>query len=506
MRSNKPRALLVVPMWPAPSGNGVAMRAHLLLSALARDHRVDVWCVPVAGVQSGGRRPEANAARSSIAELETDPGWILASRAGAPALRELGRPSACRFVTHRAVADLHRDFGPSGYRCTLVYRSYLLPFVEAASKDRGALGLRIVDLDDDEATTRRRLAELETDPASAARHRLEAELFERFEAEHLPWADHLLAAQDSHARRLRRRLPDLGIDVLPNAVHVPRSSSAQESRAQHRRPRGAGESRGDNRPKSSSEAGAGPAPSYEAGAGPAPSSEVGAGPAPSSEVGAGLAPARVGEMGFRPPKSGASDEGRATSKATSDLHLLFVGTLSYLPNRAAAKELAEEILPLLRRGSLEVRLRLIGRRPPPDIALLARLQGVELVTDALDLEPHYAWAHQVVLPLRAGGGTRIKILEAFAAGVPVVATAMAADGLRVQDGEELLIAESAEALAEASLRLLRSPDLAGSMARRAFRWVRRHHDRGQVADRLADRIAELCGSNLLRSNLPSQEL
>ncbi|MEM1180510.1 MAG: glycosyltransferase [Acidobacteriota bacterium] len=410
--SGNPRALLVVPMWPAPSGNGVAMRAHLLLTALARDHRVDVWCIPVAGAQPGEPHRGAGITRGVVATLEVDPGWILASRAGAQTLRDLGRPAACRFVTHRAVAELRRAFGPFDYRCTVVYRSYLLPFAAAASADPAALGLRIVDLDDDEATTRRHLAGLAPAAAAADRHRLEAELFEGFESEHLPWAHHLLAAQEAHAGRIRRRWPDRPVDILPNAVHIP-ALLRQE---------------------------------------------------------------------------------RPTTGEPRTLHLLFVGTLSYLPNRAAVTELASVITPRLRENGLKVRLRIIGRQPPPDIAELGQLDGVELVTDARDLGPHYAWTDQVVVPLRAGGGTRIKILEAFAHRVPVLATAMAADGLDVRDGRELLLAESAEELVAASRWLQRSPSVARDLAERAFHWVQRHHERALVAERLADRISRLASS------------
>ncbi|MEO1088432.1 MAG: hypothetical protein AAFY88_29720, partial [Acidobacteriota bacterium] len=182
-RPEKPRALLVVPIWPAPTGNGVAMRADLLFSALARDHRVDVWCIPVAGAQPGPRPDHGAIERSVVAELEVDPGWVLASRAGAPALRQLGRPSACRFITHKAVSELRRELAPFDYRCTLVYRSYLLPFVEAAEISPGALGLRLVDLDDDEAMTRPRHADVHPEGETSAMHRDEAELIEELAAQ-----------------------------------------------------------------------------------------------------------------------------------------------------------------------------------------------------------------------------------------------------------------------------------------------------------------------------------
>ncbi|MEM8962531.1 MAG: glycosyltransferase [Acidobacteriota bacterium] len=408
---SKPGALLVTPIWPASSGNGLAMRAGLLLRALARDHRVDVWCIPVSGGSEAlpaARQPSID--RHVVAGLEIDPGWLLATRVGPEALLRLGRPTACRFVTHTAVARLHGELDPLDYRYTLVFRSYLLPFVRPIEQSGGSLGFRLVDLDDDEATTHRRLAEL--DPTHAARHRLEAELYETLEATHLPWADHLLVAQDEHAERVRRRLPGLGVDVLPNAVAVPDRSTSWE------------------RPE-------------------------------STEVGA------------------------------TALRLLLAGNLTYLPNRAAARELALAIVPRLRSQGLNVRLRLIGRRPSPDVVELGTLDDVELLTDVDDLEPHYAWADQVVLPLRAGGGTRIKILEAFASGVPVVTTSMGADGLRVRDGEHMLIAETVDELVAASLRLTRSPDLCRSLSESAYDWVRRHHDQDGVSHRFADSLEVL---------------
>ncbi|MEM7356416.1 MAG: glycosyltransferase family 4 protein, partial [Acidobacteriota bacterium] len=401
----KPAALLITPIAPATAGNGLAMRAGLILEALRRDHTVQVWRVPAAG---GGPGDSAEI----VAPLEVDPAWTLANRAGLEARRQLGRPELCRFATHRAVGELRRSIGRPAFRVTVVLRSYLLPFARPVDRAGGTLGLRVVDLDDDEEATRRRLANLlraAGDVQGAQREALEAELFKAHEAASLPWAHRLLSAQADHVERLRARYPESQVGVLPNAIDTAAWSRADRDGSQ--------------------------------------------------------------PVDGRPAR------------------LLLVGNLGYLPNQAAARELAGEILPVLRAKGLDAEARLVGRQPSRAVRELDRLVGVTVWPDVPDLRPHYAWADQVLLPLRAGGGTRIKILEAFAAGVPVISTPLGAEGLAVVAGEHLLLAESVDELAASALRLAREPDLADRLARQARRWVRRHHDRRSVADRLADQLA-----------------
>jgi glycosyltransferase involved in cell wall biosynthesis len=161
---------------------------------------------------------------------------------------------------------------------------------------------------------------------------------------------------------------------------------------------------------------------------------------------------------------------------SSALRLLFVGNLGYEPNVDAALWLAREILPLLRGGGRSAELRIAGSRPAAEVAALAG-PGVEVYADPPDLTPHYAWADASLAPLRAGGGTRIKILEAFAAGVPVVATEVGAEGLAVLGGEHLLLAGDAGGLAAACRRLGDDPLLAARLAANALALVRERYSR-----------------------------
>ena len=120
------------------------------------------------------------------------------------------------------------------------------------------------------------------------------------------------------------------------------------------------------------------------------------------------------------------------------VRLLFVGSFDYPPNLAAVTELVTQHLPRLRAAFPELCVRLVGRDPAGIGARFRGLPGVEWVGTVDDVVPHYRGVHAVYLPIRSGGGTRIKILEAWALGVPVLATAVAAEGLPARDGEHLL--------------------------------------------------------------------
>ncbi|PZV37537.1 glycosyltransferase family 4 protein [Mesorhizobium kowhaii] len=133
--------------------------------------------------------------------------------------------------------------------------------------------------------------------------------------------------------------------------------------------------------------------------------------------------------------------------------ILFVGHLDYPPNVDAVERLAGTILPRIRQTLPAATLAIAGRRPKPAVWALARLPGVELVEDPETMAPLLSRAHLTIIPLAAGGGTRIKILEAMAWGVPVIATPLAAEGLGLVETEELLLSDSDEELAEMAVGL-----------------------------------------------------
>jgi glycosyltransferase involved in cell wall biosynthesis len=155
--------------------------------------------------------------------------------------------------------------------------------------------------------------------------------------------------------------------------------------------------------------------------------------------------------------------------------ILYVGTMSWEPNAAAAKFLAIEVLPRIQLRFPDARLRIIGRDPSPEIRALAERPNVEVTGAVPDVVPHLAAAHALAVPLEAGGGTRLKILEAFAAGLPVVSTPVGCEGLRAEHGVHLLVA-ARERMAHALVSVLTNRLLAYGLAERARALVREHYD------------------------------
>ncbi len=122
----------------------------------------------------------------------------------------------------------------------------------------------------------------------------------------------------------------------------------------------------------------------------------------------------------------------AARPAEGPLQLLFVGRLDYPPNLEAVTELVERHLPALRAAFPGVRVRVVGEDSKGKTQRLQR-DGVEFLGRVSDLEPHYATSHAAYIPLRSGGGTRLKILEAFSLGLPVASTSIGAEGLAAKD-------------------------------------------------------------------------
>lgn len=157
---------------------------------------------------------------------------------------------------------------------------------------------------------------------------------------------------------------------------------------------------------------------------------------------------------------------------TSPLRLLFIGTLNYPPNEEAVRMLTEQVLPALRRLPYSWQLRIVGRHAAPELRrLLQGQRDVELIEDCDVIEACYATAHIVLIPLGAGGGTKLKTLEAFAHRRPVISTRHGVRGLGAVAGRHYLQAE-------------RPADFARAIAQLAG-------DRG-CADRLAEAGRALC--------------
>jgi polysaccharide biosynthesis protein PslH len=164
---------------------------------------------------------------------------------------------------------------------------------------------------------------------------------------------------------------------------------------------------------------------------------------------------------------------------------LFVGTLGYYPNEDAVLHFCTEVLPLIRRASRQpVRIMIVGTGVTHAIRRLRHLPEVELIGSVPDVAPWYGQADAAIIPVRAGGGTRIKVLEAFGYECPVVSTSIGIEGIAARAEEQVLIGDTPEALAEQCLRLMADPALADRLATSAAALFRRSYTFQAVAQNL----------------------
>lgn len=178
--------------------------------------------------------------------------------------------------------------------------------------------------------------------------------------------------------------------------------------------------------------------------------------------------------------NGVDVQGVPFAPPAAGRHFVYVGHFGYRPNRFAARELALEVLPALRRRLPDATLALVGRDAGPELRRLAG-PAVEVTGEVPDLLPHLRRARATIVPLRTGAGTRLKVLEAMAAGVPVVSTRFGVQGIDVRDGEHVLIAETPAELADAAARLAHDDALCRALAEQGRRLVERQFDWHVVA-------------------------
>ena len=139
--------------------------------------------------------------------------------------------------------------------------------------------------------------------------------------------------------------------------------------------------------------------------------------------------------------------------------LLFMGTLHYSPNVQGICTFVEQIWPLIHQQQPKLKLLIAGRSPVPEVRQLARYPGIEVIADFADVRSLTKQCSISIVPLYRGSGTRLKILESMAIGMPIVTTSIGCEGLSVEDGKHLLIRDDPEAFAEAVLEIDRDPNL-----------------------------------------------
>jgi glycosyltransferase involved in cell wall biosynthesis len=172
-----------------------------------------------------------------------------------------------------------------------------------------------------------------------------------------------------------------------------------------------------------------------------------------------------------------TEEIRPVARRPEANHILHIGTMYWPPNIDGIWWFLHEVYPLIRRQRPDVVFDVVGSRPPRRLrALSGDGTGVNVTGYVVDPTPYLEQAGVFIVPLRAGGGMRVKILNALAQGLPVVSTTLGAEGIAVTDDEHLLLAEQAVDFAAAVLRLLEEPALAARLGINGRRLAKEVYD------------------------------
>lgn len=170
--------------------------------------------------------------------------------------------------------------------------------------------------------------------------------------------------------------------------------------------------------------------------------------------------------------------------------LLFVGMMNYHPNDDGVRYFLDEILPRIRARVPDVHLTIVGGEPSATVRAAAS-PHVTVTGLVPDVRPYLASAEVLIVPLRAGGGTRLKLLEAMAAGIPAVSTTIGCEGLGAVHGQHLLVADTPEGFTRAVMTLLTEPATRSGIADRARQFVAARYGWEQVGEALRDQYNAL---------------
>ena len=201
-----------------------------------------------------------------------------------------------------------------------------------------------------------------------------------------------------------------------------------------------------------------------------------------------VVPTGVDTNYFAPDRSPAP---RTLQSASGNQQLIFTGSMDWLPNEDAMQFFCRDILPLIRAEEPDASLSIVGRTPTPAVKRLAEDRGVRVTGRVDDVRPYMKDAAVYVVPLRIGGGTRLKIFEAMAMGKALVSTTVGAEGLPVTDGEHLTIADEPNTFARAVVRLLRDAERRAQLETAARALVVERYDWSAVAGELEAALVDI---------------
>jgi len=174
-------------------------------------------------------------------------------------------------------------------------------------------------------------------------------------------------------------------------------------------------------------------------------------------------------------------------------HMVFTGSMDWLPNEDGMTYFCREILPRVRQMEPDATLSIVGRTPTPAVRRLAEIPGVEVTGRVDDVRPHIARGAVYVVPLRIGGGTRLKIFEAMSMAKAVVSTSVGAEGLPVTHGHDIDLADEPSRFAHAVVRLMRDANARQAIERAARQLVVERYDWSAVARDFEDALLGAAG-------------
>jgi polysaccharide biosynthesis protein PslH len=379
--SGQRELLFVSPVVPALTGNGLAMRAGLVLEALSAGHAVSLLVLRIYAGPSDRLSAELQRLCRHVAVVPAKPAGFWARHIGAWA-----------------------PFRRARFDVVHVFRLAALPLARSLVDSRTPRPRIHLDLDDIESVTRARIASLcraNGDRTAALLEEALAKHSAAAEREALRTSDRVYVCSDGDRRILEEVDSRAEIRVLPNGVRMP---------------------------------------------------------------------------AHLPPEPDAQP-----------FRFLFIGTLGYYPNEDAALFLCREIAPAVRRLSrVKVMFEVAGGGASTRLREAAKAAGVHLHGAVPDVGPVYGSAGALVVPLRAGGGTRIKILEALSYGRPVVSTTAGAEGLPVTHNQEILIADTPDAIVAACARIAADRELRTFLASNGRDLVSRAYTLAAIQHSLGD--------------------
>jgi polysaccharide biosynthesis protein PslH len=176
-------------------------------------------------------------------------------------------------------------------------------------------------------------------------------------------------------------------------------------------------------------------------------------------------------------------------------HLVFTGSMDWLPNEDGMLYFVRDILPRIREMEPGVTLSIIGRSPTPAVRRLAEQSGIEVTGRVDDVRPHVAAGQVYIVPLRIGGGTRLKIFEAMSMAKAVVSTTVGAEGLPVTAGRDIVIADEPTRFANAVVHLIRDPEARRRFEQAGRRLVVERYDWSAVAQDFERALAVASGDD-----------